>query len=91
MDPTYRQAYGTAWAEGRVTDTVVTDETHAREVRHMPGFRVGVDIGARLLTLSSWGKTASSIFKKIFSSVNNYAQALASLPTPGVYFGPQIG
>src|SRR5262245_47829637 len=23
--------------------------------------------------------------------VDNYAQVLASLPTPGVYFGPQIG
>jgi len=73
-----------------VADTVVTDEAHARELRHMPGFRVGVDIGTRLLTLSSWGKTASSIFKKVFSSVDNYAQALASLPTLGVYFGPQI-
>ena len=57
----------------------------------MPGFRVGGDIGAHLLTLSSWGETASSIFKRVFSSVDNYAQALASLPTPGVYFGPQIG
>ena len=73
-----------------MADTVVTDEAHARELRHMPGFRVGVDIGTRLLTLSSWGKTASSIFKKVFSSVDNYAQALASLPTLGVYFGPQI-
>ena len=84
-DPAYRQAYGAAWAEGWVIGTVITDEAHAREVRHMPGFRVGVDIGTRLLILSSWGKTASSIFKKVFSSVDNYAQVLASTPKrPGV-------
>jgi hypothetical protein len=29
--------------------------------------------------------------KKVVSSVGHYAQALASLLSPGIYFGPQIG
>ena len=53
--------------------------------------RTGVKVKGYGLTLSSWGENGQLHIKKVFSSVNNYAQALASLPTPGVYFGPQIG
>jgi len=33
------------------------------------------------------GENGQFHIKQVFSSVDNSAQALASLPTPGVYFG----
>jgi hypothetical protein len=83
MDSPYRQAYKTAWAQGRRTGAGVTDEAHAREVwcGHWGTFTDIVFLG----------ENGQLHIKKVFSSVDNYAQALASLPTPGVYFGPQIG
>ena len=66
-----------------MTGAGVTDEAQAREV--------WCGHGGTFTDRVFLGENGQPHIKKVFSNVDNYAQALASLPTPGVYFGPQIG
>src|SRR6266540_2610220 len=47
-----------------------------KEARHMPGFRVGVDIGGTFTDLVFLGEDGQLHTKKVSSSVDNYARAI---------------
>ena len=65
MDSPYRQAYETAWVQGRMTGVGVTDEAHAREVwcGHWGTFTDMVFLG----------ENGQFHIKQVFSSVDNSA------------------